>query len=139
MEIVGFSDHRSTAAVWYRLLNLGFRIPAGAGTDAMANYASLRGPVGMNRVYARVEPGLTKIDAMLDALKNGRTFATNGPLLDFSLGGKEIGGELKFDGPQAEVPFKAALRSIVPIGKFELVCNGQVVRTLGLHPMDVRD
>ncbi len=134
MEIVGFSDHRSTAAVWYRLLNLGFRIPAGAGTDAMANYASLRGPVGMNRVYARVKSGDPKIDAMLDALKNGRTFATNGPLLDFSLGGEEVGGELKFDGPQAEVPFKAALRSIVPIGKFELVCNGQVVRTLGLHP-----
>jgi hypothetical protein len=133
MEIVGFSDHRSTAAVWYRLLNLGFRIPAGAGTDAMANYASLRGPVGMNRVYARVKPGLPKINAMLDALKNGRTFATNGPLLDFSLGRKEVGGELKFDEPQAEVPFKAALRSIVPIGKFELVCNGQVMRTLGLN------
>jgi TolB protein len=134
MEIVGFSDHLSTAAVWYRLLNLGFRIPAGAGTDAMANYASLRGPVGMNRVYARGKPGLPKIDAMLDALKNGRTFATNGPLLDFSLGGKEVGGELKFDGAQAEVPFKAALVSIVPISKFELVCDGQVVQTLRLHP-----
>src|SRR5262249_33741652 len=48
IEIVGFSDHRSTAAVWYKLLNLGYRIPAGAGTDAMTNYASLRGPVGMN-------------------------------------------------------------------------------------------
>ena len=33
------------------LLNCGLRIPAGAGTDAMANYASLRGPVGLNRVY----------------------------------------------------------------------------------------
>ncbi|MBA2686345.1 MAG: CehA/McbA family metallohydrolase, partial [Gemmatimonadaceae bacterium] len=47
MEIVAFADHRSTAAVWYRLLNCGFRIPAGAGTDAMTNFASLRGPVGM--------------------------------------------------------------------------------------------
>jgi TolB protein len=130
MEIVGFSDHRSTAAVWYRLLNLGFRIPAGAGTDAMANYASLRGPVGMNRVYARVQPGPPKMDAMLDALKKGRTFATNGPLLDFSLGGKEVGGELKFDGPQAEVPFKAALRSIVPVDHWELICNGRVVDAL---------
>ncbi len=41
MEIVGFSDHKATAGIWYRLLNLGFRIPAGAGTDAMANYADL--------------------------------------------------------------------------------------------------
>ncbi len=58
MEILGFSDHRTTADVWYRLLNLGFRIPAAGGTDAMANFASLRGPVGMNRVYARVPDGV---------------------------------------------------------------------------------
>ena len=51
IEIVGFSDHKATAAVWYKLLNLGYRLPAGAGTDAMTNYASLRGPVGMNRVF----------------------------------------------------------------------------------------
>jgi len=57
MEIVGFSDHRTTARVWYQLLNLGFRIPAAGGTDAMANFASMRGPVGMNRVYARTPEG----------------------------------------------------------------------------------
>jgi TolB protein len=132
MEIVGFSDHRSTAAVWYRLLNLGFRIPAGAGTDAMANYALLRGPVGMNRVYARVSEGPLKVDELLEALKKARTFATNGPLLDFSLGGESVGGELKFDAPQTAIPFKARLRSIVPVDHFEMVCNGRVVQTLPL-------
>src|ERR1700687_5191270 len=114
MEIVGFSDHRSTAAVWYRLLNLGFRIRAGAGTDAMANFASLRGPVGMNRIYARVPVGPVKIGGWVGALKEGRTFATNGPLLDFTLGGQAIGGEVRFAGPQVAVPFKVKLRSIVP-------------------------
>jgi TolB protein len=133
MEIVGFSDHRSTAAVWYRLLNLGFRLPAGAGTDAMANYASLRGPVGMNRVYARVPEGPLNTESLLDALKKGRTFATNGPLLDFSLGGESIGGELKFDAPQTAIPFKARLRSIVPIDHFEVVCNGRLVQTMPLN------
>src|SRR5438132_13648835 len=54
LEIVAFADHQATAGVWYRLLNLGFRIPAAGGTDAMANYATLRGPVGLNRVYASV-------------------------------------------------------------------------------------
>jgi hypothetical protein len=132
MEIVGFSDHRATAAVWYRLLNLGFRLPAGAGTDATANYAApIRGQVGMNRVYARVPAGPVKIDAFLDALKNGRTVATNGPLLDFSLGGQEIGGELKFAAAQGEVPFKVKMRSIVPVDHLEIVCNGAVVKSLG--------
>ncbi|MGH7536646.1 MAG: CehA/McbA family metallohydrolase, partial [Gemmatimonadales bacterium] len=46
-------DPMATGRVWYQLLNCGFRLPAGAGTDAMANFASLRGPVGMNRVYVR--------------------------------------------------------------------------------------
>ena len=54
IEILGFADYRATADVWYRLLNLGFRLPTAGGTDAMADYASLRGPVGMNRAYVRV-------------------------------------------------------------------------------------
>ncbi len=93
LEIVGFSDHRITADVWYRLLNCGFRVPAGGGTDAMANYASLRGPVGMNRVFVRSG---TKLDyrGWLAALKAGKTFATNGPLLSFTLDGREVGDEI---------------------------------------------
>ncbi len=134
MEIVGFSDHRSTAAVWYRLLNLGFRLPAGAGTDATTNYAApIRGQVGMDRVYASVPSGPVNLQAWMDSLKNGRTFATNGPLIEFTLGGQRVGDELKFDGAQAAVPFTAKLRSIVPVDHFEVVCNGQVAQTLKLE------
>ena len=110
MEIVGFSDHRSTAAVWYRLLNLGYHIPAGAGTDAMANFASLRGPVGMNRVFVRVPGGILEMKAWLDGLKKGRTFATNGPLLKFILGGQQIGDTVRFAiGRRDAIPFTAKI------------------------------
>jgi hypothetical protein len=133
MEIVGFSDHKSTSAVWYRLLNLGYRIPAGAGTDAMANFASLRGPVGLNRVYAWVPEWPLNVELWYEALKKGRTFATNGPLLEFTLGGKPIGDELKFERAQPAIPFTAKLRSIVPVDHLEVVCNGQVVQALKLE------
>ncbi len=123
LEVVGFNDYRATADVWYRLLNLGFRIPAGAGTDAMANFASLRGPVGMDRVYARVPAGPMKIESFLAALKSGKTFATNGPLLDFSLGGEQVGGDVKLGGAKS-VSFSASLRSIVPLDHWEMVCYG---------------
>jgi TolB protein len=129
MEILGFSDHRSTARVWYQLLNLGFRIPAAGGTDAMANYSSLRGPVGMNRVYARIADGEVNPEEWMAALKAGHSFATNGPLLGFTLGGAGIGDELKFDAPQPRVNFSLRLRSIVPVDHLELVCNGRVVRS----------
>ncbi len=93
-EALGFvDDPMATAHVWYRILNCGFRLPAGAGTDAMANFASLRGPVGMNRVYVRSGAPLDHA-GWLDSLKAGRSFATNGPLLEFTLGGRELGQEL---------------------------------------------
>ena len=91
LEVVGFADHRLTAEIWYRLLNCGFHLPAAAGTDAMANFASLRGPVGLNRVYANVPIGPLNITTWLDSLKHGRTFVTNGPLLGFTLSGHQSG------------------------------------------------
>lgn len=129
MEILGFSEHRTTAAVWYRLLNLGFRLPAAAGTDAMANFASLRGPVGMNRVYARVPDGPLNPRAWLDSLKAGHTLATNGPLLGLQIGGAEVGDELKYAQPQKRVHFKVELKSIVAVDHLELVCDGRVVQS----------
>ena len=129
LEVVGFSDHRVTADVWYRLLNCGFRIPAGAGTDAMTNYASLRGPVGMNRVFVRSG---AKLDyrGWLAALKAGRTFASNGPVLSFSLEGKEPGDEIALPKRPKRLIAKVSLRSIVPVEKLEIVSNGTVVATI---------
>jgi TolB protein len=130
MEIVGFSDHKATANVWYRLLNLGYRIPAGAGTDAMTNYADLRGPVGMNRVFLDTA-GDTSPAAVLAALKAGRTFASNGPLLGLELDGKHPGDTVTLSGP-AKVRYRIAMRSPVPVQHLELMENGKVVKAFKL-------
>ena len=130
IEIVGFSDHKSTANVWYRLLNLGYRLPAGAGTDAMANYASLRGPVGMNRVF--LETGSDMSPAGLKAaLKTGRTFASNGPLLGLELDSKRPGGVVARSAP-GKLRYRIALRSPVAVDHLELVQNGKVVKAFTL-------
>jgi TolB protein len=133
VEVMGFSEHKSTAAVWYRLLNCGFHLPTAAGTDAMANFASLRGPVGLNRVYASVPTGPLNIGVWLDALKRGRTFATNGPLLGFSLGEKQVGDELHLPAGENKVKVSAWLRSFVPIDHLQVICNGQVARDLKMN------
>ncbi len=136
IEVLGFSDHKSTAEVWYKLLNCGFRLPTAAGTDFMGNYASLRGPIGLNRVYAEVSAGPLKIEPWLAAIKAGHTFATNGPMLRFSLGGQPIGGEVRLEETplkkEREVPFSAELFSIVPVDHLQIVCNGKVARELVL-------
>ena len=130
VEIVGFSDHKATAEVWYRLLNLGFRLPAGAGTDAMANYASLRGPVGLNRVYLETGGSLEPADVR-DALASGRTFATNSALLGFQIGGAAPGATLSA-GVDGARRYRVSMRSPVPIDHLEIVRNGRVVKVLPL-------
>jgi TolB protein len=132
-EAVGFVDDlMATAAVWYRLLNCGFRLAAGAGTDAMANFASLRGPVGMNRVYVKSGAPLEH-RRWLSALKAGRSFATNGPLLGMTVDGAELGGEVTLPAGGREVTVSVRLRSNVAVDHLELVLNGKVVRQIPLE------
>ena len=130
IEIVGFSDHKSTAAVWYKLLNLGYRLPTGAGTDAMTNYASLRGPVGMNRVFLDTGGDMHPA-ALLAALKAGRTFASNGPLLGLEVDGKHPGDTVSGAGP-GKLKYRIAFRSPVAVDHLELVQNGKVVKAFAL-------
>ncbi len=131
-EAIGFvDDYTATAKVWYQILNCGFRLPTGAGTDAMANFASLRGPVGMNRVFAKLTGPLTHRD-WLAALKAGRTFATNGPLLGFTLNGKELGSELTLPPGGGELVARIRLRSNVPVDHLEVVRNGEVAAKVPL-------
>jgi len=131
MEIVGFSDHKATAEVWYRLLNLGFRLPAGAGTDAMTNYASLRGPVGMNRVFIDTGGDISP-PALLAALKAGRTFASNGPLLGLEVDGKHPGDTVSRTAA-GKLHYRIALRSFVPVDHLDLVQNGKVAKSFKLE------
>ncbi|MGH8249676.1 MAG: CehA/McbA family metallohydrolase [Steroidobacteraceae bacterium] len=130
LEVMGFSDHRITAGIWYRLLNLGFRIPAGAGTDAMANYASLRGPAGLVRVFLDASAGSAPAQ-LQDAIKSGRSFVSNGPLLGLEIDERRPGATIeRLSGP---LPFRVSMRSPVAVDHLELVHNGRVIRRFALR------
>ena len=132
-EVVGFADPRTSADVWYGLLNCGLRVAAAGGTDAMANYASLRGPVGINRTYALVPEAAPdpaeRQQQWLAALRAGRTMATNGPLLGLTVDGRHPGDELTLEPGGSVVSYAGMFRSIVPVDHLELVWNGAVVES----------
>ena len=132
-EVMGYSDHLITSEIWYRLLNCGFRLPAAAGTDAFPNFASLRGPPGLVRVFAHSGSTLNHA-AWLGALKAGRTFVTNAPLLEFAIGTASIGAEIKVPAGTRELRATVKLRSNVPIDHLEIIGNGKVVATVPLAP-----
>ena len=131
VEVMGYSDHLITSAIWYRLLNCGFRLPAGAGTDAFPNFASLRGPPGLVRVFAQAGPTLDHRHWMA-AITAGRTFVSNAPLLEFSLGGHAIGDEIRLPGSGGGLTARVRLRSSVPVDHLEVIGNGRVVSTIRL-------
>ncbi len=136
-EVSGFADYRPTQEVWYRLLNCGFRLTAAGGTDAMANFASLRGPVGLNRVYVLTAAGppdpASRRDRWLSGLKAGHTMATNGPILSFTLAGQPPGGELSLPAGEHTLDLAGFMQSLVSIDHLEVVQNGKVVQTLKMN------
>src|SRR5262249_21180822 len=131
LEVMGFSDHLVTSEIWYRLLNCGFRIPAGAGTDAMMNYASLHGPLGLDRVYVRVGPRFDHA-SFLAGLKAGRTFVTHAPLLTFSVAGHAPGDEIRLAPGGSELTAEVEVVSPVPLDHVEIVALGRVAATIPL-------
>jgi hypothetical protein len=131
MEVMGYSDHLITSEIWYRLLNCGFRVPAAAGTDAFPNFASLRGPPGLVRVYARTGAGALDHRRWLAAIRAGRTFVTNAPVLEFTLDGRQIGDEIRLSRGQ-ELRAHVRLRSPIPVDHLEIIGNGRVVASVPL-------
>ncbi len=136
IEVVAFADHLATAEVWHRMLNLGFRIPAGAGTDAMSNYASLRGPVGLNRVYLRTLD--RSPSALKETLRQGKGFVTNAPLLGLTVNGVAPGGTVRLGPGGGTVEVRLAVRSPSPVPNIELMYNGRRLRSIDAQPGDLR-
>src|SRR5204863_470603 len=123
--------HLITSEIWYRLLNCGFRLPAGAGTDAFPNFASLRGPPGLVRVFVQAGARLNA-RAFLAGLKAGRTFVSNAPLLEFTLDGRQVGAEIRLPRGGGTLTARVRLRSSVPVDHLEIIGNGRVVAAIPL-------
>jgi Tol biopolymer transport system component len=126
--------YTGTVPIWYRLLNCGFRLPPSAGTDCFLNRIFSQLPGG-DRVYVHV-PGPLTYAAWIDHLKKGRSFVSNGPMLELTLEGKSLGESIKLTGPQ-KLRVKASARSQYPLAKVELIHNGQVVALLPLAKDDL--
>ncbi|HEV2386299.1 MAG TPA: CehA/McbA family metallohydrolase [Candidatus Acidoferrales bacterium] len=120
-----WTDKYVAAEVWYRLLNLGFRVPISSGSDVMTNY--WRAPtVGSVRVYVHAGPKPT-YPGFIDAMLKGRGFVTNGPLVSFTVDGKEPGGQIDLPAGGAPLEIKAEAWSLVPMDQLDIIENGKVV------------
>jgi hypothetical protein len=100
--------------LYYRYLNLGFRLPPSAGSAS----GVLPNPVGYNRVYVQLDEALSA-EAFYRNLRQGQSFVTNGPMLFFNAA-EQPGGTV-------ELTIEAVSRE--PLDRIEIVANGKILKT----------
>ncbi|HUQ90966.1 MAG TPA: CehA/McbA family metallohydrolase [Bryobacteraceae bacterium] len=123
MDVLSNNPEEVAMEMWYRLLNCGFRVGISAGTDSFTNVADHYVPGG-GRVYAHLA-GPLRYEDWVTAFKQGRTFATNGPMLFLKVDGKEPGEELRFAAGSRKLKIQLESKSAIPVDAVELVINGK--------------
>ncbi|RKX43992.1 MAG: hypothetical protein DRP64_07355, partial [Verrucomicrobia bacterium] len=112
---------------YYPWLNLGFKITASAGSDV-----PWYGTIGSVRVYAYTGSDKLDVDQWFKALKKGRTFVTNGPMLDFRVDDALPGDTINVkEGQKMRVHAKAWAepKDFRPF-RLEIIQNGNVIRSI---------
>ena len=110
---------------WYRYLNCGYQIPLTGGTDKM----SAEMEVGRIRTYSKLPKNTVfSYDSWMQSIRQGNTFVTFGPLLEFSVNGHEAGSRVTMSktGGTVTVAWQAETIKHTMTG-VELVVNGEVV------------
>jgi hypothetical protein len=76
------------------------------------------------------------------AVRAGRTFATNGPLIDIHVEGRPVGDVIRMPAGGGTVSVQATAESMWPLGVLEVLFNGKVVAAekagKGAHSLEVR-
>lgn len=113
---------------YYRILNSGIRLPLSAGSACGVKET----PVGFDRVYARLGETRLTYESLMEALQEGRSFSTNGPILELQIDGREGPGTIFEAKPGQTYKVTGSAKSKGPLESLELVVNGRVVaRTRG--------
>ena len=119
--------------LWYDFLNLGYRLTPVAGSDWPYINA-----IGTVRSYVRTGTA-ADADAWFAGLRAGRTFVTDGPLLQLQVGDVGMGEEVAA-APGGSLTVRASARlmpDIGPLDRIELVVQGDVVAAADAAGADV--
>ncbi len=117
---------------WYRLLNCGIRLTCTGGSD-FPFAANLLAPwypnLGLDRTYVYLEDTFSYTH-WIEGIRRGQTFATNGPLLFLTVGGKLPGSECHIAASQDRVAVEGRVVCNYGLDALEIVQNGAVVKRI---------
>jgi len=126
VEMTSWSDLYSglspySLSDWYGYLNCGYHVAVVGGTDKMAATTA----VGTVRTYSYIGDIPFEFDQWKQSVREGRTFVTYGPLLDFHVEGERMGGSINLPPSGGTLDISWCVSSCtVPVTRVELVVNG---------------
>jgi hypothetical protein len=110
--------------LYYSFLNCGFRLAISAGTDAFTNVADHYTPGG-GRVYVHAGQPLD-YNQWIGNYKRGRSFASNGPSILYTLDDREPGDEIRVaSGAARKFRLRALVETQIPLDRVEVIVNGK--------------
>ena len=118
--IVGYVDY--VLDLYYAYLNCGFHLMPTAGSAS----GVLPNPLGYNRVYVKVD-GPFSYGKWIDGLVAGSSYVTNGPHMIVTVEGQDPGSAISIREGIDSIGMSCELYSRVPLSRFEVVYNGEVV------------
>jgi hypothetical protein len=98
VDLIGPSDVEGATVLYHHLLSCGLRLAATAGTDVWLSHSRgplLSNPPGWGRVYADLRGAPLSVAAFAEAVRAGRTLATNGPWLELEVDGRGPGDRVE--------------------------------------------
>jgi hypothetical protein len=112
---------------WAMMLGCGCRLPLVGSSGKWDNTIHL----GCRRTYARLRADEElSYHSWIEAVRAGRTFITNGPLLFLTVNGQDPGEVIDLPSLDQPVEVRLDVRSLVPFDEVELVMNDRVLRAL---------
>ena len=125
------SNNSKTVNDWLNLLARGFFFPAMASSDA--HRIDVDGP-GYSRTYAYVtDRDLKKVDiaAVIESLRSGRSFVTNGPIVELTVNDRYLPGDtlVAVEG-EVEIHIEVRAAPWILVDEARVFVNRQVVHVL---------
>ncbi len=121
-----YSNNEQSIKDWFNLMNRGYFFPIVASSDS---HTIDRGQPGYSRTYLYYNGKKgddLDVAALIQAMKKGHSFATNGPLVDLKINGTHIPGD-SFTAEDGKVDIRINVESApwVSVSEVRLILNGK--------------
>ncbi len=121
-----YSSNEQAITDWLNLMNRGYFFPIVASSDS---HTIDGGHPGYSRTYVYYEGKKgddLDVSSLIQALKKGRSFATNGPLVDLKIDGTHIPGDFfTAHGGDADIQIIVQSAPWVSVQEVRLIVNGK--------------